>query len=118
MVIKKIGRPSLLSSDMLKKVKDVVLGTRMAWGVINWRQIICIATGVVRANNPTLLKEHGGDLVLTEKWARGVLRKLQWNKCKGTTGKVDPSPQLLAEEKFTFQKNISALVCEHNTLMV
>ena len=102
---------------MLKKVKDIVLGTRMAGGVINRRQLISIATGVVRANNPNLLKEYGVDLVLTDTWARGVLEKLTWSKHKGTTGKVDSSTQFLAEEKFTFrrnQRNISALVSEHD----
>ena len=69
---------------------------------------------MVRANNPNLLREHGGDLVLTDKWARGVLEKLTWSKRKVTTGKVDPSPQFLAEEKFTFQRNISVLVSEHD----
>ena len=92
---------------MLKKVKDIALGTRMAGGVINRRQLVSIATGVVRANNPNLLKEYGGNLVFTDKWARGVLEKLTWSKRKGTTGKV-------AEEKFTFQRNISALVSEHD----
>ena len=48
----------------------------MIGGVINRRQLISIATKVVRANNPNLLKEYGGDLVLTDKWARGVLEKL------------------------------------------
>ena len=83
-------------------------------GVLNRRQLISIATGVVRANNPNLLKEYGGDLVLTDKWARAVSEKLTWSKRKGTTGKVDPSPQFLAEEKFTFQRNISAFFSEHN----
>ena len=46
----KIGRPNLLDPGMLKKVKDIALGTRMAGGVINRRQLISIATGVVRAN--------------------------------------------------------------------
>ena len=87
---------------MLKKVKDIALGTRMTGGVINMRQLISIATGVVRGNNPNLLKEYGGHLVLTDKWARGVLEKLTRNKRKGTTGKVDPSRLFLAEEKFTF----------------
>ena len=88
----------------------------MVGGVINRRQLISIATGVVRANNPSLLKEYGGDLVLTDEWARGVLEKLTWSKRKGTTGKVDHFPQILAEEKFTFQSNISALVSEHDIL--
>ena len=50
-VVKRIGRPNLLDSGMLKKVKEIVLGTRMAGGVINRHQLISIATGVVRANN-------------------------------------------------------------------
>ena len=64
----------------------------MAGGVINRRQFISIATGVVRVNNPNPLQEYGGDLVLTDKWARGVLEKPTRSKRKGTTGKVDPSP--------------------------
>ena len=50
---------------MLKKVEDIALKTRMAGGVINRRQLISIATGVVRANNPTLLKDFSGDQVLS-----------------------------------------------------
>ena len=106
-----------------KKVKDISLGTRMAGGIINRsqperiinrRQLIIIATVMVRANNPNLLKEYGGDLVLTDKLAKEVLEKLMWSKRKGNTGKVVPSLQFLAEKKFTFQGNISALVSEHD----
>ena len=43
-----------------------------------------------------------------------MLEKLKWNKRKATTGKVGPSPQFLAEEKFSFQRNKSALVTEHD----
>ena len=71
---------------MLKKAQDNALKTRMAEDAINRRQLISIATGVVRANDPTLLKVFHDDLVLTEKWARRALEKLKWNKCKGTTG--------------------------------
>ena len=60
---------------MLKKVKDIALGKRMAEGVINRRQLISIATGVVIANNPTLLQDVGVDLSVTKKWARAVLEK-------------------------------------------
>ena len=49
----------------------------------------------------------GGGGGLTDRWARHVLTKLKWNKRKGTTGKVESSPQFLAEEKFTFQRAIS-----------
>ena len=62
-IIKRIGRPNLLDSGMLKRVKGFALGTRMAWGVINRRHLISIATLVVRANNLDLLKEYGGVLI-------------------------------------------------------
>ena len=68
---------------------------------------------MVKANNPNTLKEYGGSLELTDRWARGVLEKLNWSKRKGTTGKVEPSSQFLAEEKFTFQKSISVIM-EHD----
>ena len=41
-----------------KNIKDIGLGTRMAGEVINRCQLISIATGVARANNPNLLKEY------------------------------------------------------------
>ena len=63
-----------------------------------------MATGVVRENNPNFLKEYGRDLVLADKWARGVLEKLTWSKHKVPSGKVDPSPQFLTEEEYTFQR--------------
>ena len=99
---------------MLKKVKDIAIGTRAAGGVINRKQILNIAKGVVRANNPNALKEFGGNLDLTDRWTRDVLKQLKWSKRKGTNGKVDSSPQVLAEEKFTFQRKISTAILEHD----
>ena len=52
---------------MLKKAKDIAVGKRMTGSVINWRQLINIATGVVRANNPALLQHFGVDLSVTKK---------------------------------------------------
>ena len=48
---KKAGRPNLLDETLLKKVKDIAIGTRAAGGVINRKQILNIAKGVVRENN-------------------------------------------------------------------
>ena len=73
---KKAGRPNLLDETLLRKVKDIAIGTRAAGGVINRNQILNIAKGVVRANNPSALKEFGGSLDLTDRWARDVLKQL------------------------------------------
>ena len=104
----------MLDKTLLKKVKDIAIGTRAAGGVVNRKQILNIAKGVVRANNPSELKEFGGSLDLTRDVARDVLKQLKWSKRKGTTGKGDPSPQFLAEEKFTFQRTISTAILKHD----
>ena len=51
---------------------------------------------------------------LTNRWARGILSDMNWCKRKGTTGKVDPFPQFLAAEKFTFQRAISSVISIHD----
>ena len=104
----------MLDETLLKKVKNISFGTRATGGVINREQILNIAKGVVRANNRNALKEFGGTLDLTDRWARDVLKQLIWSQRSGTTGKVDPSPQFLAEEKCTFQRTISTAVLEHD----
>ena len=113
-VLKKVGRPNILDDHLIRKVMDIAIGTRQAGGVINRKQIVNIAKGVVKANNPDILKEFGVTVELTNRWARGILTKLNWSKRKGTTGKVEPSPQFLAEEKFTFQRAISTAVSRHD----
>ena len=74
---KKAGRPNLLNDNLIKKVKDIAIGTRAAGGAINRKQIINITKGVVRAKNPNDLKEFDGTLELTDRWARHVLTKLK-----------------------------------------
>ena len=104
----------MLDETLLKKVKDIAIGTRAAGGVINRKQILNIEKGVVRANNPNAFKEFGGSLDLTDRWARDVLKQLKWSKRKRITGKGDPSPQFLAQEKLTFQRIISTAILEHH----
>ena len=59
-VFKKVGRPNLLDDNLIKKFKDIAIGTRQASGVINRRGIVNIAKGFARANNSDILKEFGG----------------------------------------------------------
>lgn len=74
-VLKKAGRPNIPGENLIKKVKDIAIGTRAAGGVINRKQIINIAKGVVRANDPNALQEYGGSLNLTDRWARNIWTK-------------------------------------------
>lgn len=53
--LKKIGRPNLLSDELLTKTKDVIIGSRLAGTVISRRMVIAIGTGVVKANDPGIV---------------------------------------------------------------
>ena len=45
---------------------------------------------------------------------RDLLVFMEWNRRKGRTGKTKPSTQFRFEEKFTFQRAISAAVLEYD----
>ena len=60
------GKPNLHDETLDKEVKDIAIATRAVGGVINRKQILNIAKGAVRENNPKALKEFGGILDLTD----------------------------------------------------
>ena len=79
--------------------------------------MIAIATRVIKANDPNILREFGGSLKLTEGLARSVLKSMDWVKRKGTTGTVEPCSKFLVEKKFTFQRAIAKAVSDHDIPM-
>ena len=101
---------------MLKKIKDVNIGSRLHGTVISQKMVVAIVTDFVKVNEPKILREFGGSLELTEGWAWNVLKGMDWLKRKGTTGKVEPCPKFLEEEKFTFQRAISKFVYDDTPL--
>ena len=76
------GRPNLLDDEFLVKVKDVVTGARMTGEVISRKMVIAIGTEVIKSNCPSKLKDFGGHIALTEGWARGVLKSMEWSNRK------------------------------------
>ena len=49
--LKKIGRPNLLSEELLERTKDVIIGSRLAATVILRRMVIANRTRVIEAND-------------------------------------------------------------------
>ena len=115
--IQRKERPNLVDDETLKKIKDIIAGSRLAGTAISRRMVIVIATGVIKANDSNILREFGGILELTEGWARSVLESMVWVKRKGITGKVEPCSKFLEEEKFTFQRAIAKAVSDHDIPM-
>ena len=111
--IEKRGKPNLVDDAILKKIKDVIIGSRLAGTVISQKMVVPIGTGAVKANEPKILREFVGNLELTEDWARNVLKDMNWVKRKGTTGNVKPRLIFLEEEKFTFERAVLKFVSDH-----
>ena len=86
------GRPNLVDDEMLKKMKDVIIGQRLDGTVISGKMVVAISTGVVTDNGPKTFREFGGSLELTEGWARNALKGMDWVKRKGMTEKVNLVP--------------------------
>ena len=99
----KVGRTNKVNDKVMLKIKEVIVGIRLARAVTWLYQAVCklvtcklfisVRTRVLKANNPNSLSEFGGNVILTDMWARGVLKSMDWVKRKGTTGKVEPLKQ-------------------------
>ena len=76
--------------------------------------VITISNGVLKANDPNTLSEFDGHITSTEDWTGGILQSMVWVTRKGITGRIEPSPQLLAEERFIFQKSIVTVVYDYD----
>ena len=113
--IGKRERPNLLDDEMLKKIKDVIIGSRLAGKVIFREMVVAIGVGAVKAaNTRKILREFGQSLEITERWARNVLKGMDLGQRKRTTGKVEPCPKFIEEKKITFQRAISKFVSDHD----
>ena len=58
----KRGRPNLVDDLMVKKIKDVIIGSRLSGSVIDQKMVVAFGPGVVKANAPKFLREFGASL--------------------------------------------------------
>ena len=72
---------------MLKKTRDVIIRSRLAGTVISRKMVVAFSTGLVKANEPKILREFGGSFEFTVGRAQNVLKSIDWVKRKGQLGK-------------------------------
>ena len=69
----------------------MIIEIRLAGAVI-WRKMVTsIGARVLTANNRNSLSEFGWNVILTDMWARGVLKSMDCDKRKGISEKMEPS---------------------------
>ena len=69
---RKQEHPTLLPEEIDQKVMIMIKKMRGSGAVINYGIIIVVATGIIIANDRTLLKENGGIIALGIKWCESI----------------------------------------------
>ena len=93
----------------------MIRNMRNAGAVINFHTVVGLATGIVPANDRTLLKENGYTVEFTVGWCQSTFKKLNFIRRKSTTANPLRAPGLIKEIGFTFYKEIRELVKWFNT---
>ena len=70
---------------------------------------------MLQSKSPEVLLKNEGSIKLTTKWARRILKYMEWSKRRGRTAKREMNPALYEKLKFSWKKDIANLVLQHNT---
>ncbi|XP_033099597.1 uncharacterized protein LOC117103185 [Anneissia japonica] len=88
------GRPPLLGSELDQRIQDYIRRLQTNGVAINRRIVLGAARGMVEQHDPSVMRENGGSIDLTEKWAQSFMgrmsitpRKSRKRKQEGTTPK-------------------------------
>ena len=84
----KVGRPLLLGNELDAKVIDRIKSVRQSGGIIDRHVVQCIGRAIVSVKEPLSLVENGGNIALTEGWAKSLLHRIGFTKRNATTGKL------------------------------
>jgi hypothetical protein len=95
------GRPLLLGAELDKSVQEYVSALRVAGGVVNTAIVQAAALGIVGARDSGLLREHGGHIDISKPWAKSLLKRMGYEKRKGSNaGKLTVSQFKEIQEEF------------------
>ena len=61
----KLGRLNYINDEVVLKIKDMIIGIRLAEAAISRKIVTSIGTGILKANNPNPLSEFKGNVMLT-----------------------------------------------------
>ena len=98
----KRGKRTMLPAEIDEKVLEMIRNMRNARVVINFHTVVGFATGIVLANDTTLLKENGGTVELIVGWCQSIFKRLNFVRRKSATAKPMITPGLIKEIGFSF----------------
>ena len=107
------GLPSMLSDELTTEIKVILQNLGTAGCSISRKVVISVGNGVLQAKCPEEMGKNGRKITLSVKWARGILKSLDWGKRKGTTAKREMNPALYDELTLSWNKETADLILRH-----
>ena len=105
------GRPSMVSQELTAEIKMILHNLRISGCAISRKTAIVVGTGVFQSKSHEVSLKNGDSIKLTTKWIRGILKFMEWSKCRGTTAKREMNPALCEELTFSWKKDIEIWCC-------
>ena len=99
------GRPTKLGEIDLE-VQVYLRKLREAGGIVNRNIAIASAIVIVKAKNPSLLYENGGNIKLETTWAESLLKRMNFVRCKGTK-QARNLPDNIEKEREKFAEEVN-----------
>ena len=104
----------MVSDEIVTEIKAILHNLCVSGGAVTRKTVIAIGDGVLSSRCPEKLAKNGGSVTLTTKWARGILKSLDWVKRRGTTSKREMNPALYEELTFSWKRKIANVLFEHS----
>ena len=98
------GKPALKYEELSTEIKQILSNLRVAGCSISRKVVISVGNGVLASRCPEKMSRNGGKINLTVKWARDILKSMNWVKRRGTTAKRTINPAVNDELAFTWKK--------------
>ena len=106
------GKPTLISEELSTEIKQILSNLRVAGCSISRKVVISVGNGVLASRCLEKMSRNGGKINVTVKWARDILKSMNWVKRRGATAKRTMNPALYDELAFTWKKKIAEKVFE------
>ena len=104
----------MVSDELVTEIKVILHNLRASGGVITQKTVIATGNEVLISRYPEKLTKNSGSVILTTKWARGILKSLDWIKRRVATAKRKMNPALYDKFPFTWKKKIADATFEHS----
>ena len=106
----KRGKRTMLPAEIDEKVLEMIRNMRNTRAVISFHTVVGFATGIVLANDRTLLKENGGTVEFIVGWCQSIFKRLNFVSRKSMTVKTLDSYWFDKRNWISFYKEIHELI--------